>query len=310
MPNLSRSPWPRLRAALSFVVVLLAASVLGSRDLYAEVCSKVPGVVVMCPVSDLATTYVSGALVGPEHFVRAANPKDWPATFYFQAPTGWCTATAVGPRVVATAAHCLFSLSQNVLFVLGNDPTQQHTATCRRHAKYRDADNITEPKARAAASFDFAICETVNDLSLSRYESIDSRDLQSVTAQTGKVRIVGFGCVKFESGKKPSPNYADIEVQVFPDKDSFAELGSASSAGLCAGDSGGAAYVLTTAKGLGRRVVGVNARGDANKLANPGPSLISTWGTPEGRAFLQEYLSAGSRICGANLHDTSKCNFE
>ncbi|MBK7978129.1 MAG: trypsin-like serine protease [Deltaproteobacteria bacterium] len=99
----------------------------------------------------------SSALAGPDRFglmfpwfgplVEDGVPQaesDWPGTFRLD---GMCTATAVGPRAILTAAHCVTDDYHGPI-TLNRD---RFIATCRRHRDYGGREEQT----RLA---DFGLC--------------------------------------------------------------------------------------------------------------------------------------------------------
>src|SRR5690349_1905023 len=76
--------------------------------------------------------------------VNPAKPEDWPATFIFVGDGGGCTSTAVGERVIMTAAHCIADHGKATVATA----VKSVVVTCSRHPSYLQGNKTS----------DFALC--------------------------------------------------------------------------------------------------------------------------------------------------------
>ena len=103
-----------------------------------------------------------------------ADSRNWPATFVFRNPEGdSCTATAIGPRSILTAAHCIRNLAHGMVHI-GN---ANIAATCTRHPAYQKVPQ-SDPDWQAKGSSDFALCATTGDLPIAQFETIGTCKLK------------------------------------------------------------------------------------------------------------------------------------
>jgi len=216
-----------------------------------------------------------------------ADPVDWPATFIFTAGGG-CTSTAIGERVILTAAHCVEDGAVGRVS-LGNDVSTR--VTCHHHPGYPDS-----------ISPDFALCVTNDPLAGFPFERV-SGDLARARVDE-EVLLLGFGCTQngghdngfgvLYTGRatvRERPHDGDLYL--------VTEGGAA----LCFGDSGGAAYAITSpdqAPTPRRVAIGVNSRGDISKW-----SFLSSTATESFVGWAFDWASeANVEICG--LHRSAE----
>jgi hypothetical protein len=239
---------------------------------------------VMQSPADLPGTSVRPQVIG----ATPADPKVWPATFVFRNSQGaGCTATAVGARVILTAAHCLENSSTGIVKINGRDIT----VNCEYHPNY--------PTDIGA---DFALCQTNNDLPVPDmgFETVDVNSQRP--AQNENVTLLGYGCLT-ASGQDHnfgSLFYGDARVTQIRDKYGFVQTRGGSA--VCFGDSGGGAYFALNATGTIRRLFAVNARGDIAQIS---------WLTPTASQTFFSWAQAWTAprkvsICGIG-QDTSNC---
>lgn len=175
------------------------------------------------------------------------NPSDWPATFVFRGQESRpCTATVVGPRAVLTAAHCVADGGQGDL-VIGRG---RFHLTCRRHG------NFFKPP-----EYDVALCLASEDIRLrqrtDRFERV--HDGAEIDLSSRKVQHLGFGCTSQGGADFGILYRGDATVSVTPTP-TAPRIETRDGARVCAGDSGGAAYLQV---GGERVVVGVQSTGAA-----------------------------------------------
>lgn len=199
----------------------------------------------------------SGQVIGG---AQVADPTRWPATFIFTSDTGSCTATAVGERVVLTAAHCVGNQEAGTVLA-GSTPVNLQ---CFHHPGYP-----------ANATTDFALCLTETAMTDIAFEVVSSAIAYPRIGH--EVVLVGFGCTSSGGHDGGFGTLFEGKTKVIrrpngPDIDTVTRGGAA----VCFGDSGGASYYNLTPSGNSRALIAVNSRGDINTF-----SFLSTLATPE-----------------------------
>lgn len=217
---------------------------------------------------------------------QPANPDIWPATLIFRnADGGGCTATAVGDRVVLTAAHCVANGAAARVEVDAQGTTVD--ITCDHHPAYP-----------ADISADFALCLASASLRFpQRYEVVSQS--AALVAVGRKVTLLGYGCLTAGGADK---NFGQLfegtsTISVAEPRDYVVTNGPAA---VCFGDSGGAAFSQDP---VARRVVAINSRGDISRnswLSITSGGLFTNWA----RTWKS---SQGARICGLH-NDAVNCH--
>lgn len=210
------------------------------------VCSAAGTPIRMFSITELQTT-------PPKPEVIGANPADhaeWAATLIFRSPTGApCTATAVGPRVILSAAHCIPDGMDAYVWIANSNVA----IACERHPAY------------PAENADFTLCLVTDTLSYPAkgFETINV-DRQSPSVGE-EVTLLGYGCYSKEQRIFGNLYKGPATVETLA-SDSGLIL-TKGGAAICFGDSGGGAYrFLDEAKTI-RRLFGVNARGDISTIS-------------------------------------------
>jgi hypothetical protein len=195
----------------------------------------------MKPSSELAGGGVQPKVIG----ASPANPGSWPSTLTFRTPDGGCTATAVGERVVLTAAHCVSDGQVGVL-------PGAITVTCAHHPEYPER-----------ISADFALCLADKPLPFGPYERVDTDPARVAVGATAT--LLGYGCIReggidrsFGTLYQGTAPIASVHV------DDFYTV-TRGGAAVCFGDSGGAAYLPPGSAGGTRTLFAVNSRGDISR---------------------------------------------
>ena len=226
---------------------------------------------------------------------RAANPRDFPATFYYFIEGHSCTSTLVGTKVLMTAAHCV-SDGQQVTIVKG---ASQFSGKC------------SQPKTYAAnPTADWALCALNGEPAGITHETINSNN--GLVQKDLVLLLSGFGCVSSSGsgGNDGVYRLGTSGVAVLPAGDNN-DIVTSGGAALCFGDSGGPAFVVDPAalanpgdsNALAKRlVISVNSRGNIRNT-----SYLASTSTPLAQTFFKDWTAAtGLKICGVNP-DAERC---
>jgi hypothetical protein len=235
------------------MLVLSLAIPVGHAQAPADLVMERPG------SPDAAETLIIGGR-------RVQDTKKWPATFKFgKGVKEFCTATAIGPRVILTAAHCLPNGASGHVVI--ND--KRVGIVCDHHHEYTPCPLENEdPKSCPAGrttSADYALCLASADLGITEYETVNTKS--GVPAVGGRALLTGFGCNE-DGGVDKGFGYlfeGDTTVRALPNETGADMFGlyyivTRGGAALCFGDSGGPSYKLQDSQGKSRVMIGVNSR--------------------------------------------------
>jgi hypothetical protein len=198
-----------------------------------------------------------------------AAPEQWPATFTFFTDAGACTATAIGPQALLTAAHCVKN-TQRGKIKAGSLIAE---VLCTHHEDYP-----------TQTSADFSLCHLSKPLPSkgSGFERLNTDS--SLPALNDEILLIGFGCNR-KGGKNREFGMlfeGNATVDKLPtEHDLYVRTKGAA---VCFGDSGGGAYIQTKS---GRRLFAVNSRGDISTYSwlssTAGKSFVN-WATKWAKA--------------------------
>lgn len=213
-----------------------------------------------------------------------ATVSFWPATFIFDgAHGGICTATAVGPRVLLTAAHCVTNGGG------GKIVKTNAKLKCWHHDRWA-----------IGPRWDLALCLANKDIKLditAPYETISIAAGEPVINRF--ITLLGYGCT-VAGGSKGVLYQGDSPVTHIASapKPWFTTTGPVA---VCSGDSGGGAFLVDSAS-TSRRIVGVASMmtGSATSdfAATPDADAVRWFGDWAAARLKEGHSKNELRICG------------
>lgn len=204
------------------------------------------------------------------------KPGTWKPVVYIRMNGAACTATIVGPKVVATAAHCI-QTGEKATFTLDG---KTYSGTGTRHPKYpgTDIDN-------ALIKLTEAIPVSVTPIPLAKTGVAVGED----------VHLLGGGCINIGGGGGNDGVIREGRNRVTGFTGNDIVSGKApGGAALCYGDSGGPTLKITDP--LNPELVASNSKGnikDTNYSARWDSTVVADW--------VKSYVTAQAvEICGVN----------
>ncbi len=210
-----------------------------------------------------ASASVSTRVIGGE----PVAPGQFSEVVLLQMENAQCNATKVGPRTFVTAAHCSANQSRVEVVINGN----KQAATLYRHKAYPEKD------------MDIALVISDDNI-----ESIPSARIAGKAWEGLPLTIVGSGCTVAGGGGGNDGVFrmGVARVTSFSQNDYVTK-----GAGLCFGDSGGAAYAIV---GDSKVLMGVNSKGNISDT-----NYHHNLSLPETQTFLRDVATEhGVDICG------------
>lgn len=206
---------------------------------------------------------------------------EWPASVYASMSGSRCSATVVGPRTLAIAAHCV-SDGGSASFTVG---ANRYTSRCTHSPDYRN--NSTA---------DYALCVVDKDVLGIEYETMLMDASQIKVGDI--VRLSGYGCTQPGGGGGNDGIFriGTSKVTRIPSGNSNDVVTQGNSGALCFGDSGGGAFLEV---GKDRYLFAVNSRGDIETT-----SYLSAWFTSQAKKFIESWSKNGQKICGVHADAT------
>jgi hypothetical protein len=212
-----------------------------------------------------------------------ANPKDWPASFFFTAKGkdnqwNYCTSVLIGPSVVLTAAHCVGDGKHIRLKFEKRNTTYQ--GVCTRCPGFITSD----------WSSDYALCKLDCPIIDIQCENIGP---QPTLTSNSELMITGFGCTSLENQSLDGLYRIGIsKIDKVQESDNY--IRTQGIAAICNGDSGGPAFFILD-KSLNKRViVAVNSRRELDSKC----SLLASLNTKAAKNFISSWkLHSNCEIC-------------
>lgn len=218
-----------------------------------------------------------------------APDGEWPSTYVMKNGRKNCTSNLIGPRVILTARHCIGSNELRGKIFLSNN--RKVNVECYIY-------NETALNLQA----DFALCKTaqsVLDLGLNGALFEVVARVPGGLRLNRNVTMAGFGCTNLTENDFGVLYQGTAQIR----QRSGLNLVTVGAAGLCSGDSGGAAFMFIDRERSARAVVGVASRGRSPRHI----SVFALTHSPLFYAWARSWAARhGVKICGLHV-DTEGC---
>lgn len=238
-----------------------------------------------------------------------ASALDWPATVELHSKRAKCTGTVVGPRVILTAAMCVFDSGLPRVILNDEDRTEIEIIKCEK----------SPPRDRGGNIRKIALCVSKENIRIieGAYENVNGDE--SLLRAGTKIQILGFGPTDYVSIPRfklyplsigstilqcaPFTEYTkgecvhDSLIEVF----GSGFVTAIGKAVLSKGDGGGGAYIQ---KDDGTRIlIGVHSRAIARKI-----STFAVTSLPSIVSWIEKWTPFGDgqspKVCG--IHENVK----
>lgn len=206
--------------------------------------------------------------------VTPADPAKWKSIFLSKQDGKWCTAFAVGPHTIMTAAHCIPTSKQ----ITVKRPTKQDSlAACVIPSSY--PTDVT---------LDYAVCIIKEDFMIGPFETLN-RD--SGRLKTGaSVVLTGYGCRNFANQNEKDFSIGNVSY-IGKSGGNYGILSGPAS--VCFGDSGGPAFIADGNNIDNRLIIGLNSQ-----LWTDGATSIISLIPSSDESFFTKLSDDGVIICG------------
>jgi Trypsin len=233
---------------------------------------------------------------------QPASPDQYPVSFLLSTAQGKCTFFLISARTLMTAAHCA---SNGSLIRIQEDRTTVYEGQCERAPQY--PSDLSQDWALCLLSKDY-LPPIVGAMPPVFYEVLNTDPSALQIGQ--RVQITGFGCHQ-EGGTIDNiyrvgwAEIAELPGDVLLPHSKVetpnALMISKRPSQLCAGDSGGPAFVIDEDSPSFRWVIGINAQ----TSYTTGFGFLASTSTKDALDFLNEWSKKhDEKICG--LHADAK----
>lgn len=208
------------------------------------------------------------------------SPNTWKHVVRIRTGNSGCTASIVGPRVLATASHCASTGATSVFTIDG----VQYSAKITRHPLYPRKD------------MDVSLGLIDREVKLPEYGVLPGT--VDVVKVGMPIRLMGYGCTNAggTGGNDGVLREGMSQVSGFSNFDIVTGK-TTSGAALCYGDSGGPAWLAVELNGTQVLLnISQNSKGDIAKI-----SYLARWDVKEAQDFVREWAQTNSaEVCGIN----------
>jgi len=204
------------------------------------------------------------------------QPGQWKQTVRIRTNNSGCTASVVGPRVLATAAHCAATGATSVFTLDGVN----YSAKISRHPIYPNRD------------MDIALGVIDKEVVLQEYSILP--DKVDVVKVGDAIRLMGYGCTKPGGGGGNDGVLREGMSTVTGFQGFDIVTGKSGEAALCFGDSGGPAFIQADGKLFN---ISQNSKGDISRT-----SYLARWDVKEAQDWVRKWIADNGNIevCGIN----------
>ena len=189
-------------------------------------------------------------MISPAYGIIAGKPEsvsNWTSMLVLSTPSGLCSSVLVGPRVIATASHCLGE--------------EKSAKVDWNNGGFNKITCETQQGASAEQKLDIALCLLEKEIA-GKPERINTNS--GLLRGSPKIHLAGFGC-QHPGGIDASVGpltVGEASLLLARQIGEQSRVATTEGAAVCFGDAGGGAFVYPSGASGERILVGIGVQGD------------------------------------------------